>query len=308
MGLFGNNYAKPGPGVRKDEADKRDFFVYFEVLANKFGKLMLANLLFCAFAIPILVLMFVFNSFVVGITRNWMIANFVTFLPFILLFYPLAGLTYLTQCFIRRKPVFVATDFFRVIKETWKVCTIHAIVSYFVGFSLVNSLTYYLGEAANNSFMLFFVVFCLVAIVLYFSAQYYIMQMIVCMDLPYINILKNGIFFVLAGIIRNILVTLVLGAVWYFVVTFFTFAEGVFFGVLILLCGFPAISSYTCNFVTYEYLYGYLIQPALKKKMEEDAVRLAEEEANQVKSEYIFENGRLIKRSEKEENIFKDTV
>lgn len=48
MGLFGN-YAKEGPGVKKNEPQKKRFFYFFELYFRKFGKLMTLSLLYSAF-------------------------------------------------------------------------------------------------------------------------------------------------------------------------------------------------------------------------------------------------------------------
>ena len=43
MGIFGGGYAKPGKGISKEEAAKRN---YFDILGRKFFKLVQLNLLY----------------------------------------------------------------------------------------------------------------------------------------------------------------------------------------------------------------------------------------------------------------------
>ena len=54
MGLISNmfNYSKPGPGVEKEEQQKRRFFLFFELFFRKFWKLIQLNLLYLLFWIP----------------------------------------------------------------------------------------------------------------------------------------------------------------------------------------------------------------------------------------------------------------
>ena len=57
MGLISNmfNYSKPGPGVEKEEQQKRRFFLFFELFFRKFWKLIQLNLLYLLFWIPPLI-------------------------------------------------------------------------------------------------------------------------------------------------------------------------------------------------------------------------------------------------------------
>ena len=43
MGLFSFNYAKPGPGVDANEPEKKGFFRFWEVIFEKFSKLIGTN-------------------------------------------------------------------------------------------------------------------------------------------------------------------------------------------------------------------------------------------------------------------------
>lgn len=57
MGLISNmfNYSKPGPGIEKEEQQKRRFFLFFELFFRKFWKLIQLNLLYILFWIPPLI-------------------------------------------------------------------------------------------------------------------------------------------------------------------------------------------------------------------------------------------------------------
>ena len=58
MGIFGINYDRPGPGVRKDEPKKKGIRRFFELFVRKFWDIVKLNLIFCLIALPSAVLFF----------------------------------------------------------------------------------------------------------------------------------------------------------------------------------------------------------------------------------------------------------
>ena len=57
MGIFSFSN-KEGPGIYKDRPQKKRFFLFWEILGRKIGKLIQLNLLFSLFAIPLAVVIF----------------------------------------------------------------------------------------------------------------------------------------------------------------------------------------------------------------------------------------------------------
>ena len=306
MGLFGNNYSKPGRGVGKDDPQKRRFFIFWEIFGRKFGQLELVNLLFLVMCIPILLLMLLFNFLVMQVTHNGLIVNFFSYLPAMLVVFPMVGMTYVTRNYAREEHAFAAYDFFDQMRRNWVLCLKHGAFTYFVGFSAFIAVRYYLVGMANNPLLLIPGLLCIVFLVLYLFAQFYILPTIVTVDLPYRHILKNGMIFSVIGLFRNILLLVVLGLVWFFVIVCFFSVEVALIGVLVLFCGIPAFSSLACNFVVYPLLLKYLIKPFLEETPKTDEIQNGSGDANEKKSEYVFENGRLVKRMDHVEQIFED--
>ena len=81
MGFFSNRYNKPGPGVGKNEPEKRRIVVFFEVYFRHFWQLEQTNLVFLLFMLPVFALLFGINLLLCKVTDNGLLINFFTFLP-----------------------------------------------------------------------------------------------------------------------------------------------------------------------------------------------------------------------------------
>ena len=56
MGLFKQDYSKPGAGVSKNQPEKRWILVFFESLWSHLGRIELVNLVFLLFSLPVFAL------------------------------------------------------------------------------------------------------------------------------------------------------------------------------------------------------------------------------------------------------------
>ena len=112
MGLFGN-YAKEGPGVKKDEPQKKRFFYFFELYFRKFGKLITLSLLYSLFILPI----FIVTHFV--LLGNTFACIFYL-IPILTVGPATAGATYVLRNFAREEPTFLAGDFFEAFRSNYK--------------------------------------------------------------------------------------------------------------------------------------------------------------------------------------------
>ncbi|MEG2405338.1 MAG: DUF624 domain-containing protein [Oscillospiraceae bacterium] len=55
MGLFGNNYNRPGPGVPKDAPKKKGFARFFEIVGRDMGDLFKLNVIVAALLVPMII-------------------------------------------------------------------------------------------------------------------------------------------------------------------------------------------------------------------------------------------------------------
>lgn len=108
MGLISNmfNYSKPGPGIEKEEQQKRRFFLFFELFFRKFWKLIQLNLLYILFWIPPLIAGTLLTPY------NATLAYLAFFLVGTFTAGPAtAGAIYILRNFATQTPVFLLSDF-----------------------------------------------------------------------------------------------------------------------------------------------------------------------------------------------------
>ena len=201
FGLF--DYTKEGPGVSKNGPKKRAFVVFFEIYARKFWQLMIAGLLFVVVNIPL-------------ITRGW--AD--------------AGLTFVTRGFSREKHVFVREDFFETIKKNRKQAFTCGLINQLVTGLLFFNILYYLFGMNPALFGLFgadvadlkpmemslihYIVIAVTALgyLIFTWMKYYIPFLVITFRLTTKQIYKNAFLFAVAGLKYNLLISVVLIAVY----------------------------------------------------------------------------------------------
>lgn len=318
MGFFSSDrFTKPGPGVGKNEPQKRRIVVFFELFFRQFGKLHQVNLLFLLFSLPSVVLFFLINYVVLRITSNALIVNFLTFLPFAALMIPMSGMTYVVRNYARDEHAFSWFDFTDQMKKNWKQSLIHGVVSYVAYFIAYYTIMFYWNQASKNWFFAIPCAILILLVVFFTFAQYYILPMIVTFDLPYKNIVKNGFLFSIMAFLRNFLQTILHVIVWGLFLIFMSDTTGgaIIVGVLMLLTGIPVYTSFLINFTCYPVLVKYMIKPMygeqentsegeFGKYAEGDHYKPLDE--NEEKPEYVFENGRLVRRMDDVESVFED--
>lgn len=304
MPLF--HYSKPGPGVSKNAPPKKKIVLYFELLGRKFFPLLKLNLLFL---IPVVIAAIL--VFILGTTG---VVLYIACIPLILLAPFLGGLTYVTRNYAREEHAFILSDFLDTAKSNWKQLMVHGIITYlFVVFMDISIRSSSLQIMQGRSFFYLPLVVCLLFCVIFLFMQYYIPLMIITLELNLKAIYKNAWILSIAGFKQNFLVTLVL---------ILSFALMLFLCVLsiptmliaFLLCGLFLFSfiSFTVNFAVYPNIEDYLIKPYYQKQeSQEEKEEKTEEKEREVpkkNSEYVYENGKLIKKSLLEQEVlFEDS-
>jgi uncharacterized membrane protein YesL len=299
------NYSKPGPGVSKNAPPKKRIVLFFEILGRKFFPLIRCNLLFL---IPVILVGIMI--FFIGMTG---VNLYIACLPFVLLAPFLGGLTYITRNYAREEHAFILSDFLDTAKSNWKQLLIHGAITYLFVVAMNIAIKFYAFQAASQP--VFYILFglCLIASAVFLFMQYYITLMIITFELNLRAIYRNALILAFAGFKQNILVTLVL-------ILFFAFLfllnslHIIAMLVAILLCVILLFSflSFLINFAVYPVVERYLIQPYYTNVQQGDesgeTETNLEAEPERRESEYIYENGRLIKKSLfEQEKLFDDT-
>lgn len=264
-GFFGLlDYNKPGKGVEKGGPQKQPFFVFFEVLFRKFWKLVLLNLIYCLFWMPIpivglLLTLYAFPQpqplfFLGSLALTLLISGPIT-----------CGLTYVTRNFARQEHAFVWHDFIGATRANWKQGLAASVINGLVYGILGFAAYFYVLNKDNTNFQAIFylaIVVSIIALLIFTFMQYYIYLSIVSCKLTIKKTYQNAFRLALAGVPRNLLISIIvvpcvivlaLLAVDYQPLLFFAFPISLIFTF--------AFGSFFINFVAYPFFQKNVIDP-----------------------------------------------
>ena len=224
---------KAGKGISKDEPEKRRFFLFFEIFAAKFSKLIWLNFIYFITLLPLLIgiyFSFTFNTEVKSAADLLKYPAF-TFTPDIVSIIILivscfitgpatAGFTYVARNMQRREHTWVLSDFFLHFRKNYLQATVMSFIDLVCYILLYIAFNFYLFivplDAPEMGSLFPAIAAGVVAfLALVFTwAHYYIYTMMVTFSLSFSNLFKNGLIFALAKPLLNIFITLVLAAVF----------------------------------------------------------------------------------------------
>ncbi len=187
MGFF-NNYQKEGRGVRKNERTPR-FVLFFQIYFRKFWQLILLNMLYVLFCIPI-----------------------VTIGP------ATAGMTKVLRNYAREEHAFLWGDFIETFKTNFKQSFLYSLLSFGVfGFLAFDLLAVFnLPNQFMKTLSLAAIAFSLTVFVF---MNYYVYNMMITFNLTMKQLLKNAFIFCWAGFFRNLFMTAVIAGIGYLAIS-----------------------------------------------------------------------------------------
>ncbi len=178
MGLF-NGYQKEGRGVDKNEKTPR-FILFFKIYFRKFWNLLLLNVLYVLFCIPI-----------------------VTIGP------ATAGFTKILRNYAREEHAFLWGDFIETFKKNFKQAFLFSLIELLVfGFLLIDFLA--LGYVTNGIMHTLSMAAILLTITVCVFMHYYVYNMMVTFSLTIKQLIKNAFIFCWVGFLRNLFLTIVI--------------------------------------------------------------------------------------------------
>ncbi len=247
-GLFGMfDQSKPGPGVSKNEPEKKAFFKFWELYGRKFWKLVVANLLYVLVSLPVVTQ---------GLAQ--------------------AGLTYVTRNYVREKHVFLKSDFFETIKKNWKQALVVGILELVVGAIMAFALYFYWMSAMTAETFSFVsmipVILALFMVMMFVFTRYYLYLQMITFKMSFKQLIRNSVLFAMAGVKQNLLITLALVAIYALMVVSLIYAFWFALPVVIALLVFvlPAFRSFLIQFTIFPLVKKAIIDPYYKEHPEAD--------------------------------------
>ncbi len=266
MGFFNQNYSAAGPGISKEQAEKRN---YFDILKRKFWELIKLNLLFAACMLPIVAISFLLTLSYGGIKEileavalsikngRVMLIPVLPFLPWIFAGPLTAGLTYVLRCYSRQEHAFVVSDFFEYTKKNFKQGLLAGFIQTLIIYLFLTALLFYIRVIP----LPIFAPIALFIMLLLVNMSYYIFPIMITFDMKIADIYKNSLIFSMAKFLRNIIITIVVYGINIYLAWNFSVIWAVLMAIILI-----AWSDFT---ITY-YVWDVIEQYMLKKEDEEE--------------------------------------
>ena len=181
MGLFGKStYEKPGKGIRKDEGERRRFFLFFELIWHKTPKLFLLNLLFVAFSIPLITMGAAFT-----------------------------GAAAVLYDISMRRGTFIWSDFWGAFKRRFVASTVLWVIDLVLGYAVLVGLFFYYDNAINEVFALIGIFAVSFVGILAVFANFYAFIMLARTELKLKEVIKNSVLLAIGGVWTNLITLLI---------------------------------------------------------------------------------------------------
>ncbi len=262
MGLF-YNYNKPGKGITREEAERRN---YFEILWRKLSKIVTVNLLYLGcniifFGAAVFMIAGIFASdgnsaeelaaYFANVFSGRALLPITLFVPFMLIGPTTAGLTYVCRNFARQEHAFIASDFFEHTKKNLRQGLLASIIITLAFYLFITAVIFYYNSGINRTLVM--MLSALMGYILVI-ASFYVYPLMVTFDLKLSVIFKNSVLLAFLNLPWN-LVTLFALALVHGVLLWRLPVIWLFLMVIFLM----AWSSYTINFTVWGAIDKYMM-------------------------------------------------
>lgn len=164
MKIFSPSFTREGPGIEKNEPQKRGISLFFQLFISRFWDMLKLNILFIIYSIPIVTIGPAFGA-----------------------------MTSITMSMIQNKHIFIFSDFHKAFKANWKQSLICSLISSILIILLNISIPFYFKLAQGNSIFYAVSFFSIFLTVLLGLAWIYIYPLLTTVSLSVKDIFKNAI-------------------------------------------------------------------------------------------------------------------
>ncbi len=282
FGLF--DYSKPGPGVSKDEPEKKGIARYFDILGRRIWKLMTVNVLYLLFSIiPYMILYGVFNFCVLFVMnystgpdemRHWLDNGGTLLIMLLALFvYTMGGggasacgLINVIRKYIDDTHAWVWQDFWSAFKSNFLQGTVAYLIDCLaaavlvINFGLYN-FTDFLGS--NGVILTVIRALLLLVILVWGMMHVYIYPVITSFKFKLRDVYKNSFIMVLGKLPQTAAAFFLSGAIAFAIIALTAVVPLIGLMVAVILF---AIVDYTRLFISYPMIKKYMRDPEEAKR------------------------------------------
>ena len=288
-----------------------DFFTkYF----SNFKAIVVSNLLFSFFTLLAAAYVFMTYKIVGGFSAALAAASLIP------LNAGMSGVTQVCRYIYTGKKFSVPKAFFKGIKENLLKCILHGIVFYVLFMICFYSISLYYNGTSSS--VLFWVPLVITGFVSLFAlfASYYLNIMTITIDIKLRSLYRNCVLFSFGELKNNFLATIALiifsAVIFAILLVFYHPIYLLVMTALLSLLIIPSTVQYIITFYVYDGMVNILdesrkdkaknetkqIQPVIEQSEADELAQAVQD----TKDEYIFHNGRMIKRSDVERQLFKN--
>ena len=284
---------------------------YFNMYFDKFKYIFISNIYFLVFFIISIAYIYFSYQLFNGLNIIAALGSVV------ILNTGMSGVTAVVRYIYTGKEFSPFKTFLKGIKENWLKFLFHGIFFYFfIAITYASVSLYYQGTKTNSLFWVPLVITSLISLLVLFMT-YYLNIMTATMKLDLKTIYRNCMLFSFGELKNNLMATfalLVFGAV---ILTAAVIVNNLLW--ILIICGIitALLAPSTVQFIITFYVYDAMIDilDESKKNEEETAaehkkIHIEKDEAEKIsklasdsKDEYIFYNGKMVKRSAVEESL-----
>lgn len=277
FGFFSN---KPGRGISKEEAAKRN---YFDIFGRHFGHIMGANFWYVLTNIIFFVAaVLLFNAYFSGdnlvhvisyvMTGKMFIIPFVPFIPFLFIGPFTAGYTYVIRNYAKQEPTFLISEFFYNSKKNFKQSIITSTLFTIATYALFQAFVFY-----NNFFITHglpigvFYVLSILILVLFVSFMFYAYPIMVTFKMNLKTIYKNAWVFSISKLPQNFIIFALLAVVniaVLYLICFVAYLPTIVY-LLVLAFFMTGFTSFTANYYIWHVMDKYIVQLVTPNKNSE---------------------------------------
>ena len=209
MGLFNQDYDKPGKGVRKNEPKKKGAALFWELFSRKWRSYIVLNLVYALTCVPAFIIYFFIafglmpgHSPAEETSLAIMIAGFmVTFFatsPF------KAGYIYVLRNYVRQQHAWTISDFFEATRKNFGQATLMFIIDLIVSSCFLFAIRFYFTLSQTSIWVSILLGLVIIAMVMFAIMQSFTWCMMVTFELKTKAIYKNAYLLSMATIPVNI--------------------------------------------------------------------------------------------------------
>lgn len=284
MGFLGfGNYAKPGKGIKKGEAEKKRLFQFIELYFRKIYKIIQLNLLFVIFCIPAMILGFG-GIYLVGslVTDGPVFTISSVILGVIAVGFtgpPTAAMMRIARSYVEEKPVFLMSDFIQALKSNFKPAFLVGLIDAIMSYVLFQAFLFYYVQVNVSLWYWIPLALILFIAILTIMTNFYIYLAMVSVELNFRSLIKNCISFAFLGAKTNIITLFFVLLIVIPCLLFLWITVPIF-----ILLTFSTVSMIVA-FNSFQYIYKYSIRPYYLMNGLEDPYEVKEDA-----EEAIFED------------------